>query len=72
MPRQPHRNKELAPWAARRFRQQSGGLIENFDHIWVEKRHKLQHPSYGSAGTGNWRRQQSSGKDGQQAMHQSK
>ena len=54
MPRQPHRNKELAPWAARRFRLQPGGLIENFDHIWVEKRHKLQHPSYGSAGTGNW------------------
>merc|ERR1712194_575427 len=30
VPRQPHRNKELAPWAARMFRQLPGGQIEHF------------------------------------------
>ena len=54
MERQPHRNKELAPWAARRFRQMTGGLIEDFDHVKVEMKHKLQHPSYWKAGNGSW------------------
>ena len=39
MERQPHRNTELAPWAAKRFRQLPGGRIENFDHVTVEERY---------------------------------
>ena len=42
--RKPHLNKQLAPWAARRFRQLPGGTIEDFDHVEVEMEHKLQHP----------------------------
>jgi hypothetical protein len=45
IPRQPHRIRELAPWAAKRFRKLPGGSIENFDHIKVEMENKLQHPS---------------------------
>eukprot|EP00804_Cyclotella_cryptica_P017049 CCRYP_003289-RA/>CCRYP_003289-RA protein AED:0.12 eAED:0.12 QI:0/-1/0/1/-1/1/1/0/497 len=45
IPRQPHRTRELAPWAARRFRKLPGGSIENFDHVKVEMNHKLQNPS---------------------------
>jgi hypothetical protein len=37
MERQPHRNTELAPWAAKRFRQLPGGQIEDFDHVKVEE-----------------------------------
>ncbi|KAL3801194.1 hypothetical protein ACHAWO_002765 [Cyclotella atomus] len=54
MERQPHRNTELAPWAARRYRKLPGGLIEDFDHAKVEMQHKLQHPSYWRAGSGSW------------------
>ena len=54
MDRRPHLNKQLAPWAARRFRQLPGGMIENFDHVKVEMEHKLQHPSYWKTGTGSW------------------
>ena len=39
MERQPHRNTELAPWAAKRFRQLPGGRIEDFDHVTVEERY---------------------------------
>ncbi|KAL3797206.1 hypothetical protein ACHAW5_006068 [Stephanodiscus triporus] len=39
MERQPHRNTELAPWAAKRFRQLPGGKIEDFDHVQVEERY---------------------------------
>ena len=39
MERQPHRNTELAPWAAKRFRQLPGGQIEDFDHVKVEERY---------------------------------
>ena len=54
MERQPHRSKELAPWVARRFRQLPGGTIEEFDHVKMEKKYKLQHPSHWAAGTGQW------------------
>jgi hypothetical protein len=37
--RQPHRNTELAPWAAKRYRQLPGGRIEDFDHVIVEERY---------------------------------
>jgi hypothetical protein len=54
MPREPQRNWELAPWAARRFRQLPGGVIEDFDRVKVELEHGLQHPSYWKAGNGSW------------------
>jgi hypothetical protein len=54
MKRQPHRNTELAPWVARRFRQLPGGFIEDFDHIKVEMEHKLHHPRILKTGTGPW------------------
>mmetsp|Transcript_3651 Transcript_3651/g.8089 ORF Transcript_3651/g.8089 Transcript_3651/m.8089 type:complete len:585 (+) Transcript_3651:53-1807(+) len=54
MPRQPHRNTELAPWAAKRFRQLPGGQIESFDHVKVELQYQLQCPSSWTAGTGKW------------------
>ncbi|KAL9189453.1 hypothetical protein ACHAXT_009128 [Thalassiosira profunda] len=55
MPRQPHRNNLLAPWAARRYRQLPGGEIEDFDHAEVERRHRLQCPENDwTTGTGNW------------------
>ncbi|KAL7482368.1 hypothetical protein ACHAW6_008042 [Cyclotella cf. meneghiniana] len=41
IPRQPHRIRELAPWAAKRFRKLPGGSIENFDHMKVEIEIKL-------------------------------
>ncbi|KAL7535629.1 hypothetical protein ACHAXR_006620 [Thalassiosira sp. AJA248-18] len=53
MSRQPHRNHELAPWAANLYRQLPGGEIEDFDHLTVEKRYQLQCPSDWKAGTGN-------------------
>ena len=37
MPRRPERTEYLAPWAARRYRKQENGLIEEFDHLTVEK-----------------------------------
>lgn len=37
MPRMPDRTKYLAPWVARRYRQQEDGIIEEFDHSTVEK-----------------------------------
>jgi hypothetical protein len=50
MPRQPHRTKELAPWVARRFKQRTtAALIEDFDHLKIEMKHKLQHPSHWAA-----------------------
>ncbi|KAL7431736.1 hypothetical protein ACHAXH_002342 [Discostella pseudostelligera] len=33
MPRKPEKNKELAPWVAKRFRPLPGGQIETFDHV---------------------------------------
>ena len=54
MPRQPHRTKELAPWVARRFKQRSSAaVVEDFDHVKMEMKHKLQHPSHWTA-KGNW------------------
>lgn len=52
MPRQPHRNQELSPWAARMYRQLPGGKIEDFDHAKVEQRYRLQWDD--GAGTGTW------------------
>ncbi|KAL7494940.1 hypothetical protein ACHAWT_003530 [Skeletonema menzelii] len=55
MQREPHRTKELAPWVARRFKQRSSGSgkVEDFDHVKMEMKHKLQHPSHWSA-KGTW------------------
>jgi len=56
VPRQPDRNNELAPWAARRFRRLPGGEIEDFDHAKVEEKYQLQCPPTSGwvAGTGCW------------------
>ena len=54
MPREPHRNKELAPWVAIRFkRRTSAAVVEDFDHVKMEMKYKLQHPSYFNA-NGTW------------------
>ncbi len=54
MQREPHRTKELAPWVARRFkRRTSTALVEDFDHVKMEMKHKLQHPSHWTA-KGTW------------------
>jgi len=37
MPRRPERTKYLAPWVARRYQQQEDGIVEEFDHLTVEK-----------------------------------
>jgi len=53
MDRQPHRNNELAPWVARRFRKLPKGVVSDFDHAKVEIEHKLHHPSHWAA-SGQW------------------
>ncbi len=53
MDRQPHRNNELAPWVAQRFRKLPKGVVSDFDHSKVEMEHKLQHPSHWAA-SGQW------------------
>eukprot|EP00984_Skeletonema_dohrnii_P028262 scaffold18187_cov118-Skeletonema_dohrnii-CCMP3373.AAC.3 len=66
MKREPHRTKELAPWVARRFKQRnSAAIVEDFNHVKMEMKHKLQHPSHWNA-KGTWYAEKETMKDRKQ------